>query len=99
LRITLGVRSCVGRARGTFVDDIGRLGVDAFEDAIVLPAHYDDSGIFDMVEPLPSSSGDEVFFAGRKAGSRRAIARWFDVEKRIRKSSSRAGATRGDRNV
>jgi signal transduction histidine kinase/CheY-like chemotaxis protein/ligand-binding sensor domain-containing protein len=37
-------------------------------------------GIFDIDEPLPSSSGDEAFFAGRKGGSLRAIARWFNVE-------------------
>jgi len=40
------------------------------------------AGIVDAEEPLPSSSGTELFFAGRlKAGSLRAVVRWFDVER------------------
>jgi len=40
-------------------------------------------GLLDAGEPLPSSSDDELLFAGRLAGSRsqRAVARWFDLEK------------------
>jgi signal transduction histidine kinase/CheY-like chemotaxis protein/ligand-binding sensor domain-containing protein len=37
-------------------------------------------GMVDADEPLPSSSGDELFFAGSLAGghAQRAVARWFD---------------------
>jgi signal transduction histidine kinase/CheY-like chemotaxis protein len=39
-------------------------------------------GMVDVDEPLPSSNGDELFFAGQLKGdhSPRAIARWFDLE-------------------
>ncbi len=39
-------------------------------------------GMVDNNEPLPSASGDEMLFEGRLAGtsSRRAVARWFDVD-------------------
>jgi len=38
-------------------------------------------GIVEAEEPLPSSSGDELFFAGRRKGdSLRAVLRWFNVE-------------------
>jgi hypothetical protein len=39
-------------------------------------------GIVDADEPLPSASGDELFFGGRLQGARsqRVVARWFDVE-------------------
>jgi signal transduction histidine kinase/CheY-like chemotaxis protein/ligand-binding sensor domain-containing protein len=43
----------------------------------------DRMGMFDIDEPLPSSLGDELFFTARLAGagSQRAVAHWFDLEK------------------